>query len=66
MRDEYDVYKAIKNPFAGKFKDGYKFIIHHDSPNGGWDEIKEIKPDEWNLEMIKKIEINLDCNTVNK
>jgi len=27
-----------------------------------WDDIEEVEPDEWDLEMIKETENNPDCN----
>ena len=29
--------------------------------NISWEDIEEIIPDEWDLEMLKEIEINPDC-----
>ena len=29
--------------------------------NRGWENIEEIEPDEWDLEMLAEIEINPDC-----
>jgi len=29
--------------------------------NISWEDIEEIIPDEWDLEMLKEIEINHDC-----
>ena len=29
--------------------------------NISWEDIEEIVPDEWDLEMLKEIEINPDC-----
>ena len=34
-----DVSKAIKNPFAGKFKDGYTIVIEHSD----YDEVVTVK-----------------------
>jgi hypothetical protein len=51
-----DFSNAIKNPFAGHFKEGYHFIVHHDSPDGGWDEEKFIKPEDMAAEIEKDIE----------
>ncbi|MCL1805005.1 MAG: hypothetical protein FWG28_03240 [Clostridiales bacterium] len=38
MRDNYDFSGATRNPFAGKFKDGYNVMIHYnfqdDKPEG--------------------------------
>jgi hypothetical protein len=56
MRDEYDFSDAVKNPFAGKFKNGYKIIVHHNSPGGGWDETIEVTPDEVVAANIKREE----------
>ena len=30
MRDHYDFSDAIRNPFAGRFKDGYTIIVEHE------------------------------------
>ena len=38
MKKEYNLSDGIKNPFAGKFNDGYKIVVHHKSQNNKWDE----------------------------
>ena len=53
---EFDFTNVIRNPFADKFKDGYNFIIHHNSPNGGWDEFKFVKPEDMRAEIEKDME----------
>ena len=44
MRKHYDFSGAVKNPHAGKFKDGYTIVVSHND----YDEVitikKEIKP----------------------
>ena len=39
MRKHYDFSNAVKNPHAGKFKDGYTIIVEHKD----YDEIITIK-----------------------
>jgi len=39
MRKHYDFSNAIKNPHAGKFKDGYTIIVEHKD----FDEIITVK-----------------------
>ena len=51
-----DFSNAIKNPFADKLKNGYKVIVHHNSPDGTWDEIIEVTPEEIEAENIKREE----------
>ena len=41
MRKHYDFSNAIKNPHAGKFKDGYTIIVEHKD----FDEIVTVKKD---------------------
>ncbi len=53
MKSNYDFSNGKKNPYAGKFNDGYTFIIHHDSPDGGWDEVSKVKPEDINTEIEK-------------
>jgi hypothetical protein len=48
-----DFSNAIKNPFAGKFKDGFRFRIHHGPPDGGWDEEKFVKREDMKAEISK-------------
>jgi hypothetical protein len=50
-----DFARAKKSPFPGMQKDGYTFIIHHSGPNGGWDEVRDIKEEDISSE-IKKAE----------
>ena len=33
MRKHYDFSKAIRNPHAGKFKDGYTIVVEHKDYN---------------------------------
>jgi len=44
MRKHYDFSNAVKNPHAGKFKDGYTIVVEHKD----YDEIitvkKSVKP----------------------
>jgi len=54
MMDEFDFANAIKNPFAEKLKNGYTIKVHHNSPDGGWDEIIEVTPDEVEAANIKR------------
>ena len=56
MKSEYTLTKAIKNPFADKLKNGYKIVVHHNSPDGTWDEIIEVTPEEINAANIKREE----------
>ena len=47
MRDHYDFSNAVKNPYAESIKkNGYTMEIHHNSDEGGWDEIIKVSPDE--------------------
>jgi len=39
-------------------KDGDAVMVHK---NRGWDEINEVEPDEFDLEMMADIDINPDC-----
>jgi len=49
MRKHYDFSGAVKNPHAGKFKDGYTIVVSHQD----YDEIitikKEKKPKSVNI-----------------
>ena len=56
MNDEFDFANAIKNPFAGQFNNGYKFIIHNSPEDSGQDEAKIVKPEDINAEIEKDIE----------
>ena len=46
MKKEYIKTNAIRNPFADKFDNGYKILIHHNSKGGNWDEVVEVTPEE--------------------
>jgi len=46
MKKGYDFSNGIKNPYFEGLKNGYKIIIHHDSADGGWDEVVEVTPEE--------------------
>ena len=42
MKDHYDFSKGVKNPFAGKFKNGYTVTVHYPPPSeNNWNETKE-------------------------
>ena len=51
----FDFSNAIKNPFAGQFDNGYEITIHHDSPDGGWDEVKYVIPEKIPLEIADEM-----------
>ena len=58
MRDEYDFSDAIKNPFAESIrKNGYTIMVHHDTPDGGWDEIKKVKPEDIEAEICENFKM---------
>jgi hypothetical protein len=47
MKDYYDFSKGFKNPHAANLKKyGCTIEIHHGPPDGGWDEIRKISPEE--------------------
>jgi len=52
MRKHYDFSNAVKNPHAGKFKDGYTIVVAHKA----YDEIitvkKAKKPKNENITII--------------
>jgi hypothetical protein len=47
MKAYYDFSKGYKNPHAENIlKYGCTIEIHHGPPDGGWDEIQKISPDD--------------------
>ena len=42
MRKHYDFSNAIKNPHAGKFKDGYTIVVSHQD----YDEVITVKKEK--------------------
>ena len=55
MRKHYDFSDAVKNPHAGKFKDGYTIVVSHKD----YDEViivkKEKKPKGDNSNPVKAV-----------
>ena len=52
MRKHYDFSKAIRNPHAGKFKDGYTIIVEHKDYNEIITVTKTRKPKDENSATV--------------
>lgn len=44
-------------------KQFWEIILHEFSSKNNWDDIEEVDPDEWDIEMLADIESDPDCKS---
>jgi len=63
VRKRYDFSNAVRNPHAGKFKDGYTIIVEHKDYNEVITVTKSRKPKDENCDAGVPVVTTIHTNT---